>query len=280
VDPAALKSIPGSDDQQSGAPARVSIKSAERALDVLSYLASKPCPVPSMVIARSCQLPRSSAYQLLNVLWDRGYVTYYRERRAWGLGAAMLPLADGFRRSRPVGLIVTPLLDQARLEAGGSWRVEQLQDGALRCCAAVGDAGLPGPSQDEAGRQAHASPGGVLLLAYLPPSELDRLYPLSSPSRSSGSTSSTLRTELLRKVAAARRRGIAIEARHQGGGMELAAPVLGDRGAVIAALVWRVPAAPALESSAQALKEWARRLSVAMSLDGHGIACAGSQAAV
>ena len=52
-----------------------------RALDVLLYLAGRSGPVSGAAIMRDLGMPRSSAYHLLDVLTERGFVV---AGRAWG----------------------------------------------------------------------------------------------------------------------------------------------------------------------------------------------------
>jgi len=64
------------------------VKSADRALRVLQTLARHAKPMPTMAIARSCNVPKSSAHNLLNTMRAHGFVSYYPADHAWGLGPA------------------------------------------------------------------------------------------------------------------------------------------------------------------------------------------------
>ena len=57
-----------------------------RALDVLLYLASRPGPVQGSALIRDLDMPRSSAYHLLEVLVERGFVVHLPDQRAYALG--------------------------------------------------------------------------------------------------------------------------------------------------------------------------------------------------
>lgn len=76
-------------------PSSSRVKSAERALDVLELLAGALRPLPSMVVARRCGMPKSSTHHLLNVLRDRGWATYDAEHRGWLLGPAARVILTG-----------------------------------------------------------------------------------------------------------------------------------------------------------------------------------------
>lgn len=75
-------------------PASSTSPAVGRALDVLQYLARKLEAVPAASIVRDVGIPRSSAYHLLRVLLDRGFVVYLPEARGYALGPAALDLAS------------------------------------------------------------------------------------------------------------------------------------------------------------------------------------------
>jgi DNA-binding IclR family transcriptional regulator len=70
------------------------VSSTERVSDVLELLAKHTRPTPTMVIARECGIPKSSAHNLLNTLRKRQFVAYYRRERAWGLGQRIFEMAS------------------------------------------------------------------------------------------------------------------------------------------------------------------------------------------
>lgn len=78
------------------------VKSADRALAVLQFLAAAGRPQSTQSIAAACGMPKSSAHHLLNVMRDRGFVSYREGERAWNLGAAILEVAAAYRRSDPL----------------------------------------------------------------------------------------------------------------------------------------------------------------------------------
>lgn len=69
-----------------------SVKSAERVLRVIEFLAKRSNPTPTMIICYECDIPKSSAYSLLNLMCDRRFVTYHKSDRAWTLGARVFEL--------------------------------------------------------------------------------------------------------------------------------------------------------------------------------------------
>ncbi len=74
-------------------------KSAGRALDVLQVLARAGLAMTANDIAAACQIPKSSAYELLKVMQDRRFVEYTPGPRTWSLDVATLEVAAAYRRS-------------------------------------------------------------------------------------------------------------------------------------------------------------------------------------
>jgi DNA-binding IclR family transcriptional regulator len=68
-------------------------RSAERAARVLELLGAHAKPLPAMMISRELAMPRSTTYHLLNVLRQRGFVSYQEETRRWGIGAKAVEIA-------------------------------------------------------------------------------------------------------------------------------------------------------------------------------------------
>lgn len=83
---------------------------ADRVLEVLSLLAREPEPVPGGTVATRLGLPRSTAYRLLAVLVEHGYVSYLAEERRYGLGVAAYELGSAYQRQAPLQRIARPLL--------------------------------------------------------------------------------------------------------------------------------------------------------------------------
>lgn len=72
------------------------VPSATRTLRVLRFLASRPSPVSLECIARSCDLPRSTAYHLINTMVDEGFVVHHVAEHRFGLGRAAQEIGVGF----------------------------------------------------------------------------------------------------------------------------------------------------------------------------------------
>ena len=73
-----------------------------RALDVLLYLASRPGPVQGSALIRDIGMPRSSAYHLIEVLIERGFVVHLPDQRAYALGFSAFEVGSAYLRHEPL----------------------------------------------------------------------------------------------------------------------------------------------------------------------------------
>lgn len=94
------------------------VKSAERAMRVLTALARHARPVPTMTLARECGVPKSSMHHLLNSMRGGDFVVYYESERAWGLGIAVFELGSAYLRSKPLQHLGRPLLVELTATTG------------------------------------------------------------------------------------------------------------------------------------------------------------------
>jgi DNA-binding IclR family transcriptional regulator len=234
-----------------------SVKSAERALSILSYLATKNAPVPCMTIARGCSLPRSSTYHLLNVLLDGGFVVHYPERRRWGLGPAVVPIADAFRRSRPLPWLGQAVFDD--LVGGGvlAGSLHRVAEDALSVCAHRSGhvATRVDPLEDPAHREAAA----LAVATGLGPEEARRLLRRLGRDHADRRFLEGFDAEHRH----GRHRGHVARAGAETGVVHIAAPVMDDRSSPRAALVLacRAGAEGADPSAVERLRTAARELS-------------------
>jgi DNA-binding IclR family transcriptional regulator len=88
------------------------VPAAERTLDVLTALAHATGPMTAAGLARAVGAPRSSTYQLLAVLADRGFVTHLPDEERWALGLAAFEVGSAFLRHDPIERLAQPLLRQ------------------------------------------------------------------------------------------------------------------------------------------------------------------------
>lgn len=155
------------------------VKSAERVLDVLSFLGTRLRPAPTMVVARACGIPKSSTHHLLNVMRDRGWVVYFEAERTWGLGPAAFEAGSAYLRAEPLERLGRPLLTRLTLATGLTSHLgillghdvhyvgkHEAPDRRVRLVTEVG-VRLP----------AHLTAVGRAMLAQLEPQQLRALFP-------------------------------------------------------------------------------------------------------
>lgn len=208
-----------------------SVKSAERALEVLLFLASRPNPVPAMAIARHCGLPKSSTYHLLNVMAGHDFVTHYPEERAWGLGGAALEMGSAFPRRQPLVRLAQPVLRRLVSETNETAHLGIMRgDEVLYLCKEqppnnalpmVRDEGVRLPVQHSA--------LGLAMLMELGDAQVRALDPSAFGAANFSTRGPWSRGELTADLRRARERGYAVEldARQV---MSIAAPVIGRTG--------------------------------------------------
>ena len=88
-----------------------SVKSADRLLDVLEFLAPQRRPVTHAEIARSLRIPKSSLTQLLNNLIGRGYVAVDEHERGYFIGDGIHALVSGTQHAMRLRTTVRPVLN-------------------------------------------------------------------------------------------------------------------------------------------------------------------------
>ena len=188
------------------------VPAATRTLRVLRFLASQPDPVPLDRIVRACELPRSTAYHLLNAMIEQGFVVHLADEHRYGLGVAAFEVGSGYSRQaplqrlarRPLAALVDRLGQSAHLAVlHGRDVLYVVEERAPGRPPLVTDVGVRLP--------AHLTASGRAILAGLSGPQVRALY--SSPSdfvdRHGGGprTLSALRTLLVET----RQRGYALE---------------------------------------------------------------------
>lgn len=88
------------------------------ALDILVRLAQRPGPVRASALMRDLGLPRSSAYHILSVLEDRGFVVYLPQEKAYGLGAFSFEIGSAYLRQESLERLARPILQRLAGQLG------------------------------------------------------------------------------------------------------------------------------------------------------------------
>lgn len=74
-----------------------SVKSAERVLDLLEHIGTRPSGVTFGTVARDLRIPKSSLHALLEVLLARGYVELDPETRRYSLGTRVWETGQAYQ---------------------------------------------------------------------------------------------------------------------------------------------------------------------------------------
>jgi len=160
------------------AATRTDVPAARNTLRILSYLAAQRGPVPASTIAAALALPRSTAYRLLGILAEQGFVLHFPEARRYGIGIAAFELSSGFSRQEPIARLGRPILATAVDRIGESAHLAVLhgrdvlylvEERARRRPSLVTDVGVRLPS--------HLTASGRAMLAALPAAQLRALFP-------------------------------------------------------------------------------------------------------
>jgi IclR family transcriptional regulator, acetate operon repressor len=185
-----------------------------RALDVLLYLAGRPGPVSGGAIMRDLDIPRSSAYHLLEVLTERGFVTYVPDQRTYGLGVSAFEVGSAYLRHGPLEMRARPILKHlvaqvhetshlGILHGAETLYLLREQPTAVHMAVTLTGIGVRMP--------AHLTASGRAILAHLPTAQVRGLFPSTRAFVNRTGEGPTSLPELRRVLQAERRQGWAEE---------------------------------------------------------------------
>lgn len=185
-----------------------------RALDLLLYLAGRPGPVSGAAIMRDLGIPRSSAYHLLEVLTERGFVTYVPDQRTYGLGVSAFEVGSAYLRHGPLELRARPVLKHlvtqvhetshlGILHGAETLYLLREQPPAMHMAVTLTGIGVRMP--------AHLTASGRAILAHLPAAQVRGLFPSNAAFVNRTGEGPTSLPELRRVLQAERRQGWAEE---------------------------------------------------------------------
>lgn len=153
------------------------IPAAERTLVLLKTMAEIGQPVTANRLAQKLGIPRSSCYQLLEVLLEQGFAVHFESERRWGLGLAAWELGSAYQRHEPLERLAKPVLERLVSEIGrqtnvvghlgvldGSDVLYLLEQRPVRSLKLVTDVGVRLP--------AHLTASGRAMLARLDKKQL------------------------------------------------------------------------------------------------------------
>lgn len=188
------------------------VPAATRTLRVLRFLATQPDPVSLDRIARHCELPRSTAYHLLNAMIAEGFVTHLSDEHRYGLGVAAFEVGSGYTRQAPLQRItrrpLAVLVDRTRQNAHlavlhGRDVLYVVEERAPGRPPLVTDVGVRLPAQLTA--------SGRAILAALPAAQVRALFPDRSAFVDRHGRGPTKLSELRGVLSETRQRGYATE---------------------------------------------------------------------
>ena len=242
---------------------------ATRALRVLRFLAAQPGPVPLDRLAAALDLPRSSAYHLLDAMVEEGFVTHVAEEHRYGLGVAAFEVGSGYSRQEPLQRLarrpLAGLVDLVRHSAHlavlhGRDVLYVVEERAPGRPPLVTDVGVRLP--------AHLTASGRAILAALPAAQVRALYPDRSALVDRHGLGPTTLTGLRALLSETRQRGHAVEAGEVTPGFaSVAAAVLDHNGHPVAGVAVTYPAESAADEErvATAVRRTARTLTARLS---------------
>jgi DNA-binding IclR family transcriptional regulator len=86
------------------------VPAATRTLELLRLMAEFGQPTTASRLAQKLSLPRSSCYQLLEVLREQGFAIHYEAEGRWGLGLAAWELGSAYQRHETLERLAGPVL--------------------------------------------------------------------------------------------------------------------------------------------------------------------------
>lgn len=197
----------------SGAPA---VKSSERTIDVLEYLASTTEEPTLTQLSRTLQVPKSSLHKLLATLESRGWVeTDLATHTRYRLGLRSLLVGTRYLEGDRILQALEPVLAQLSEIYGEAVHLGRL-DGADVVYLAKRESKHPFRMYSAVGRRlpAHATAMGKAMLATRPWGEVDALLPRPLPSLTPSTITS--RDSLRHELATVAERGYAIDDEESG----------------------------------------------------------------
>lgn len=218
------------------------VKSAERVLDIVEYLASDACGRTFSELSRALHLPKSSLHELLLVLTQRGYLNYDEARRTYTLGIRVWESGQAYLRHHDLVREALPVMESIVGKINETVQLAVL-DGLENVYLAKVDSSHPLRIQSEVGRRlyAHATGLGKVLLAHLAPEQLDsRLDSVVLPSFTPNTFAD--QNQLRRELAGITERGFALDAEEYTPGLScVAVPVFQSQSRVVAAISVSIP---------------------------------------
>lgn len=214
------------------------VPAATRTLRVLRFLASQPDPVTLDRIATAVDLPRSTAYHLVTVMIEEGFVTHLADEHRYGLGVAAFEVGSGYSRQEPLQRISRRPLAGLVDATGHSAHLAVLHGRDVLYVIEERAPGKPPLVTDVGVRlPAHLTASGRAILAALPKNQVRALYPDRSAFVDRHGLGPTSLSALRSVLSETRQRGYATEDGEVTPGFASAAAVVLDHNGLPAASI-------------------------------------------
>lgn len=212
-------------------------RSLERGLRVIEVTAASGGSASLAEIARATALPRSTAHHLVRALVELGYLAQQRSAGPYLLGPRLFRLVEPPFTADQLADLARDSLETLGRRTGHGSSLGVLRDGVVTIVAKrEGEGPVRVVQEVGAQRPVHCSAVGKVLVAWLPPRELEALLRSVQFERRTSHTI-TSAAAFRRELGRVRSRGVALDNEEHFEGIRcLAAPVRDHRGAVRAAL--------------------------------------------
>jgi len=235
---------------------RINIKSAARALDILELIADFPDGLNLTDIGKILNIPISSVYGLMMTMFNRGYLTKLESGTLYRLGPRLFQITSHFRAHTDLISLSNPIMEDIRRATGEATSLSMLQgDSILFIHKRTTDEIVQIVNPIGTRLPAYATGSGKAMLAYLPESDIDQIYPQDD---FSALTPFTITSKKLLKAALAdvREKGYAYDNQESGLGVwAISSCIRGEDGRPLAALS---VGAPLFRIQTKKYDEWYR----------------------
>jgi DNA-binding IclR family transcriptional regulator len=214
-------------------------------------------------LCRALDMPRSSAYHLVNAMVAEGFVTHLEGERTYGLGPAAFEVGSGYARQAPLARIARRMLNQLAGRLGHTVHLAVPHGRDVLYVVEERAAGTPSLVTDVGVRlPASLTASGRAILAAMPASQVRALFPSATAFVTRNDRGPTSLTQLNRLLTQTRSRGYATEDGEVTPGLgSIAAAVLDHNGQPVAGVAVTFPAGPVNPDLVEPIRSVAAALS-------------------
>lgn len=220
------------------------VRSLTRALSLLRHLAESGDGLSLTDLSEVASLPPSTTHRLLTTLEAERFVRPDPQAGVWRIGVAAFFVGSAFARNRDKLSIARPYLRRLMDMSGETANLFVESEGEAICIGQIESRHAMRAITGVGGRVSlHSSGAGKTLLAYMEPTQCERLIASANLSRETQRTI-TDRERLRQELEETRRRGYGIDDEEHALGLRcVAAPILNEFGWAVAAISVSGPSA-------------------------------------